>query len=41
MDIFQFVWGFLIGIGVGAVIALIWSQRMVKKTIKKVLESMG
>lgn len=41
MDMFQFVWGFLIGIGVGALIALVYSHRMVKKTIKKVLESFG
>ena len=41
MDTFQFIWGFLIGIGVGAVIALIWAQRMVKRTIRKVLNSMG
>jgi len=27
MDMFQFIWGFLIGIGVGALIALIWAQR--------------
>ena len=33
--------GFLIGAGVGALIALIWAQRMVKKTIKKVLNSFG
>lgn len=41
MDIFQFVWGFLIGIGFGLIAGLLWAKRVVKETIKKVLESFG
>jgi hypothetical protein len=35
---FHFIWGFLIGAGVGAIIALTWVERMVKAIIKKVLD---
>jgi tetrahydromethanopterin S-methyltransferase subunit B len=34
---FQFIWGFLIGDGVGALIALIVAHKVVKGVIKKVL----
>ncbi len=35
---FQVVWGFLIGIGAGAIIGLILAKRIVNDVIKKVLD---
>jgi len=36
MDMFQFIWGFLIGIGVGFILGLLIAKRVVKDTIRKV-----
>ncbi len=41
MDMFQFIWGFLIGIGVGFILGLLIAKRVVKDTTRKVLNSMG
>jgi uncharacterized protein YneF (UPF0154 family) len=35
---FQVIWGFLIGIGVGAIIGLFLAKRVVNDVIKKVLD---
>jgi uncharacterized protein YneF (UPF0154 family) len=35
---FHFIWGFLIGIGAGAIIGLSLAKRIVKDVIKKVLD---
>jgi uncharacterized protein YneF (UPF0154 family) len=35
---FHFIWGFLIGIGVGALIGLFLAKQTVRNVIKKVLD---